>query len=74
MVERTEFADPGHAGLDISVNGIGCNMSLGSFDMSELTVDDAGALSFTIAFANHCDGESTPIQGCLHIERLPPTP
>ena len=66
--QRSPFEENGHAGLDVSGNGYGCNSILGSFRVDALTRNGDGGIDvFTVAFEEFCDGESTAIRGCLHI-------
>jgi hypothetical protein len=68
--QRTPFEENGHPGLDVSGDGRGCNTIEGSFRVDTLTWDaDGGLAAFTAAFEQFCDGESTPIRGCVHFER-----
>jgi hypothetical protein len=54
--ERTAFASPGHAGLNVTYNHRGCNSVRGSYTVNELSFK-AGALdTFSTAFSQSCDG------------------
>jgi hypothetical protein len=68
--QRAGFEDNGHPGLDVSGDGRGCNTLEGSFRVDALAWDaDGGLQTFTAAFEQFCDGERTPIRGCVHYQR-----
>lgn len=62
------FADPGHPGLDISGDGVGCNTLDGSFEISEVRWEGATLKSFTATFVQHCDGIAPALRGCVHFQ------
>jgi hypothetical protein len=79
-VQRAEFTDPGHAGLDVYGGGVGCNTVTGQFtvlDMTAIPGNDAGAppylLSFTATYEQHCDGDPQHSNiGCVHVSMPAP--
>jgi hypothetical protein len=66
---RYPFEQPGVPGLSLSGDGRGCSVLTGRFEIEEL-VRSAGRLSrFTATFEQHCEGGSSALRGCIHLEQ-----
>jgi hypothetical protein len=62
--QRAPFADPGHPGLDIGLNGRGCNTSRGSFTITDVVFDEGlQVLRFDASFEQHCEGGEPALFG-----------
>lgn len=58
--QRAPFAAPGHPGLDISMDGRGCNILTGNFTIMDAEFDYSVSpphlVSFAVSFEQHCEG------------------
>lgn len=60
------MAGIGHAGLDIGVNGRGCNTSNGSFSiLNDISFQGSSLLSFGATFEQHCEGAQPALFGTI---------
>lgn len=69
--QRFPFEDAGHAGLDVSGDGRGCNESSGSFDITSLQLNATGDgwTEMTASFEQHCENATAALRGCLHLQQ-----
>lgn len=71
--QRADFAQPGHAGLDISFQNRGCNTLTGNFTVTDVSFfqDGNGNLqigSFDASFEQHCEGATPALFGTLTFQ------
>lgn len=59
--ERFPFQSSGSAGLTVSGNGRGCNMSFGNFNVSRLTFQNNEPIEFRATFEQHCESIFAPL-------------
>ncbi len=72
---RFPFQDPSDPGLDVFGDGRGCNTLTGSFTVTQIAFDDAGAVqSFDADFVQHCEGAEPALRGHVHLVAAPPPP
>jgi len=72
---RYPFQDPSDPGLDVFGDGRGCNTLTGSFTVTQIAFDDAGAVqSFDADFEQHCEGAEPALRGHVHLVSAPPPP
>jgi hypothetical protein len=72
---RYPFQDPSDPGFDIFGDGRGCNTLTGSFTVTQIAFDDAGAVqSFDADFVQHCEGEEPALRGHVHLVKAPTPP
>jgi hypothetical protein len=72
---RYPFQDPSVPGLDVFGDGRGCNTLNGSFTVTQIAFDDAGAVkSFDADFEQHCEGAEPALRGHVHLVAAPPPP
>jgi len=65
---RTAFRAPGVPGIDIGINGTGCNTTNGRFVVSELDFGATGQVNkFVATFEQLCQGSPTPVRGELRL-------
>ncbi len=63
----SRFGGTGTAGLDVSVNGRGCNASKGTLTIRGITFDSAGKVAtLNASFVQHCEGEAPALRGNIH--------
>lgn len=68
--QRAPFAEEGHPGLQVYGNGRGCNTLTGRYHVSDLALDDAGAVArFSADFEQHCEGAQATLRGCVKYAR-----
>ena len=69
---RYAFHDPSDPGLDVFGEGRGCNTLTGSFTVTQIAYDDAGAVqSFDADFEQHCEGGAPALRGHVHLVSAP---
>jgi hypothetical protein len=66
--ERADFASPGHAGLDVSFQGLGANTVTGFFTILDVTffadpVTGLQVATFSAQFEQHADGATPALFG-----------
>jgi hypothetical protein len=66
--ERAPFASPGHPGIDIGGSGRGCNTIKGSFEIHKLVFAGNQLKEVTVVFDQHCEGGTSSVRGCIHLE------
>jgi hypothetical protein len=66
----SSFPPAGDPTLNLTGNGSACSGTQGSFEITELSISDAGQMSLTVAFIFNCTG-ATPTVGCVHVENAP---
>jgi hypothetical protein len=72
---RYPFHDPSGPGLEVSGDGRGCNTLTGSFTVTQIAFDDAGAVQrFDADFVQHCEGAEPALRGHVHLVKAPPPP
>jgi hypothetical protein len=72
QAQRAPFADPGHPGLDIGLNGRGCNTSTGNFTINGAAFDSAlRVLRFDASFEQHCEGGDPALFGSFTYDASP---
>lgn len=72
---RYSFREPSDPGLDIFGDGRGCNTLSGSFTVTQIAFDDAGAVkSFDADFEQHCEGMTPALRGHVHLVSAPQPP
>jgi hypothetical protein len=71
--QRAVFAETGHPGLDVSLQGIGCNRVSGYFVIHEVTFNSAGTqiLTFSASFEQHCEGRDPALRGTVNYALNP---
>lgn len=63
-VERASFATSGHAGLDVSQDGAGCNTISGSFEITNVVISSAGILQqLDMTFEQRCENGTGLLRG-----------
>ncbi|MFP5261881.1 MAG: Ig domain-containing protein [Blastocatellia bacterium] len=71
---RAPFAAPGHAGLDVSGQGRGCNVLTGRFMVLDAKFDYSGdqpkVISFAAKFEQNCEGGGPPLFGSIYYNSL----
>jgi hypothetical protein len=77
--ERAPFASVGHPGLDVEMDGRGCNTLAGNFVIRDATFGPGPVLErFDMDFEQHCEGAVPALRGTFRYNRLapvdPPTP
>jgi hypothetical protein len=64
---RAPFAPAGHAGVDVSMDGRGCNTLRGNLTIFDAEFDYSSGspqvVSFAAAFTQHCEGGSPALHG-----------
>jgi hypothetical protein len=66
--QRAPFREPGHAGIDISGSGRGCNEDTGLFEVKDIATDAGGAVSrLWIVYEQHCEGGTAALWGEVKI-------
>ena len=72
--QRAAFADPGHPGLDFSLDSRGCNTVAGTFNVAEAVFDyssgEPQAILFRGSFEQYCGGASAAIFGSLYFNAM----
>jgi hypothetical protein len=62
--ERASFASPGHPGLDLVMQGRGCNQVTGSFQIHSVSVTaDQSVDSIDVSFTQLCEGQEPALVG-----------
>jgi len=70
---RYPFQDPSAPALDVFGDGRGCNTLTGSFTVTQIAFDDAGAVQrFDADFVQHCEGAEPALRGHVHLVSAPP--
>jgi hypothetical protein len=76
-VERAAFASPGHAGMDVSSVGRGCNTIAGTFTIGDYLVETSRGLPkvrwVAVDFEQHCEGRPEALRGKLRYLGLETT-
>ena len=74
--QRAPFAEPGHPGLEVFLNGRGCNRVTGRFEVNEAVFSDSNVVRFNAIFEQHCEGLDPALFGTLSIgePRVVPEP
>ena len=63
-IERASFATAGHAGLDVSQDGAGCNTISGSFEITNVAISSAGVLQkLDMTFEQRCENGAGLLRG-----------
>jgi len=74
--QRYPFEGPGHPGLSVSGDGIGCNTLTGQFTVLDITFDNAFSpplvASLAIEFEQHCEGGADAMTGHIFYNYTPP--
>jgi hypothetical protein len=66
--QRAPFREAGHAGIDISGSGRGCNTIEGSFEVREISVGAGGAVErLWVIYEQHCEGGGAALFGEVRI-------
>ena len=75
--ERAPFASQGHAGMDISGQGRGCDEDVGRFAILDAKFDYSSStprlVSFAAEFEQHCEGRSAALIGTIYLNSTPTT-
>jgi hypothetical protein len=65
---RAPFQGGDSAGLDVTGDGRGCNVSSDSFTVNQMVTNSAGVISAVdVSFAQHCEGEGPALTGRVQI-------
>jgi hypothetical protein len=67
-VERAVLESPGHPGLNVTGNGLGCNTVEGRFQVISVNVVNAFVHDFTATFQQSCEGHPL-LRGCVHYQQ-----
>jgi len=71
--ERAPFATVGHPGLDVTIDGHGCNMVAGSFVIHDVAFVAGPTLDrLDVEFQQHCEGAIPALTGRFRYDRLNP--
>jgi hypothetical protein len=71
--ERAPFASLGHPGLDVGVDGRGCNMVTGNFVIYDVAFSSSTILDrLDVAFEQHCEGAPAAFIGRFRYDRTNP--
>ncbi|HLZ66797.1 MAG TPA: hypothetical protein VKQ29_11245 [Aliidongia sp.] len=65
--QRAPFASAGYAGLDVDLNGRGCNTVTGSFNVLDATYVGTTIQRFDATFVENCDGTQNALTGRVRI-------
>jgi hypothetical protein len=72
---RYAFHEPSGPGLDVFGEGRGCNTLTGSFTVTQIAFDDAGAVQrFDADFVQHCEGAEPALRGHVRLVKAPTPP
>lgn len=65
-VRRASSQTPGHPGLEVIANSLGCNQLTGRFQIHHYT-RDTGTSTFDllVSFEQFCDADPVPLEGCV---------
>lgn len=73
--QRAPFAGDGHPGLDVSMDGRGCNTVTGYFTLADAefdySVSPPRVVSFAIYFEQHCEGLPPALCGVFYYNYDP---
>ena len=76
--QRASFAEPGHPGLDIGGNGVGCNQITGEFTILDAIFDEtfspAQVVAFAATFKQFCDASPIPTTGSFYYNYIQEQP
>jgi len=71
--ERAPFASAGHPGLDVEMDGRGCNTLTGNFVIHEVNFGPGPELErLDMEFEQHCEGATPALRGSLRYNRTSP--
>jgi hypothetical protein len=68
---RFPLQAPTESGLNLSIDGAGCDTLTGSFTVLEAVYDANGVVSFDATFQQFCDGSTTPASGEIRFNAHP---
>jgi PASTA domain len=70
--QRAPFREAGRPGIDISGDGRGCNTIEGLFEVRDIAVDAAGAVTrLWIVYEQHCEGGTAALFGEVRVGEPP---
>ena len=70
--QRADFSQPGHPGLDVSLENRGCNTLVGSFTISQVSFGaDNSIQSFAANFEQHCESQIPALFGTFTYAAVP---
>jgi len=71
--ERAPFASLGHPGLDVEMDGRGCNTLTGNFVIHDVNFGPGSVLErLDMDFEQHCEGAAPALHGTFRYNRLAP--
>jgi hypothetical protein len=59
----TRFASASNPGIDVDGDGRGCNDTVGTFEVKEVTLSGGAPTAFRATFVQHCEGGTPALRG-----------